>query len=175
MTHLFTFRALSGALSLFGALLLFGSGCADGSEQCLGTAVACAERAPAQCTEGCGMSEGCNGGPVSCESLTDNGRPLCNQTPGCTWVGQCDGLAGCSDRSYTECEDQPGCNQVRRCYGDGTRCEGMADDQCGLYPQCEVSSVCSGGAVQCEDLGSVAQCNTVPGCYAADTSPALLD
>lgn len=161
--------------ALFGAFLLLASACADGSEQCLGSAVACTERAPASCTDGCAMFQGCNGGAVTCDSITDDGQILCNQTAGCTWVGQCQGVDGCSERSFSECEDQVGCQEVRRCFGEGTRCEGMADSQCELYPQCAISSVCGGNAIQCDNLGSTAQCNTVPGCFAADTSPAILD
>lgn len=160
---------------LFAALLLQVSGCADGTEQCLGSALSCENRAPAQCTDGCGMVEDCLGGPVTCDSLTDDGLQLCNQTPGCTWVGQCGGASGCGDRSYDSCEEQEGCIKVRRCYGEGTTCEGTESSQCELYPQCALGSVCSGEALECEDLGSTSQCNSVPGCYAADTTPAILE
>lgn len=161
--------------TLLVSLLLLISGCADGSEQCLGSAVSCEERAPAQCTDGCAPVDGCHGGAVSCESLTDDGLTLCNQTSGCRWVGQCDGVAGCGDRDYETCEDQVGCTKVRRCFGDGTTCEGTERTQCELYPQCTLGASCLGEALQCEDLGSTAQCNSVPGCFAADTSPAILD
>ncbi len=165
-----TFPSFTLLAALFSLL-----GCASGEELCLGDAVACELRTADQCDSGCSLTRGCVGGAISCESLTDEGPQLCNQTSGCTWSGLCEGVEGCRQRSYDECEAMEGCNQVRFCFGDGTRCEALEDSQCGLYPQCGNESVCQGAAMACEDIGSRPQCARVPGCFPAETTPSVVD
>lgn len=162
-------------LFLFASLALpLAHGCGDSSLACLGTPVACANREVASCNGGCSVVSGCLGGSVSCESLTD--RPeLCAQTPGCTYLGSCAGRAGCENVGFEECAETPGCQQVRRCGGGDVGCEGLEDDQCELYPECRLGDECRGTADACEDLGSSAECSAAPGCFPADTRPALLD
>jgi hypothetical protein len=149
-------------------------GCSDSSLQCLGTAVACADRELDDCSHGCEVHSGCYGeAPVTCDSLTDN-PTLCLQTPGCRYVGSCDGAEGCSQKSYDDCATAPGCQQVRRCYGDGTTCDKLEQSQCDLYSQCEFGSQCSGKAIACADLDSEVSCNDVPGCFPANTKAAVV-
>lgn len=150
-------------------------GCGASDVQCLGTPVACANRDATQCISGCSIREGCFGGPVSCETLTDRAE-LCIQTEGCQFLGSCEGEPGCAALGFSdECEATPGCNIVRVCAGAGLDCSGLEDSQCELYAQCELGIECVGTPRSCGDVGSVEQCVAVPGCSPADTRPSVLD
>ena len=149
-------------------------GCGDSSIECLGTPVPCSNRDLAECNAGCRVREGCIGGTVDCESLTDE-PTLCVQTAGCRYLGSCTGAEGCSGLMYEVCAMTPGCVQVRRCGGAGVRCNQLEDSQCELYPQCALGEECLGSATACGDLGSTAACYDVPGCYPADTTPAVVE
>jgi hypothetical protein len=158
-------------LFLATALLPLAHGCSDSSIQCLGNSVVCADREIDQCAHGCEVRSGCYGeANVTCDSLTDN-PPLCLQTPGCRYVGSCDGVEGCKALGYDACPGTPGCVQVRRCYGAGTTCDQLEQSQCELYPQCSFGSQCIGKATPCAELGSEVSCSDVPGCYPANTKP----
>jgi len=164
------FLLLSGAA----AVILSAYSCSDGAPQCLGDAVACENRSAEECAGGgCSIREGCLGGELTCDSV--EGLTLCNQTPGCRWVGQCDGSDACRALSYNECGNAPGCVQVRRCYGDGTRCEDLEASLCELYPQCENRSSCTGNATDCIELEADGQCSGTPGCFIADTTPIVAE
>ena len=148
-------------------------GYSDGSLECLGTAVACSDRDVNTCDHGCRLERGCLGEqPITCESLTDN-YDLCLQT-GCRYVGSCDGAAGCTQLTFDVCGTTPGCVQVRRCFGGSVSCGSLDDSQCELYEQCVLGSRCTGSADSCGDLDSTSACLDVPGCYAADTKPAVV-
>lgn len=147
-------------------------GCGDGSIECLGTPVACENRNLAECSGGCGVYEGCLGGVVSCESLTDN-RELCIQTGDCRYVGSCEGVEGCDSTPFEACATAPGCVQVRRCYGTDVTCANLDTDQCELYAQCELGEECRGSAAACGDLESNAACLDAPGCFPANVTPSV--
>jgi hypothetical protein len=147
-------------------------GCGDGSIECLGTPVACENRDLAECNGGCSVYEGCLGGVVSCESLTDN-RDLCIQTGDCRYVGSCEGVEGCDTTPFEACATAPGCVQVRRCYGTDLTCANLDDSQCELYAQCELGEECRGSAADCGDLDSNAACLDAPGCFPADVTPSV--
>jgi hypothetical protein len=160
-------------LFLAAAGLPLAHGCSDSSLECLGSAVACANRDASECNHGCQLRTGCVGDLiVSCESLADN-PPLCLQI-GCRYVGSCDGAEGCADLKYDQCGMTVGCMQVRRCIGEGVRCDSLEDSQCELYSQCTLGSECLGSATKCSDLDSASACLDVPGCYAADTKPSVV-
>ena len=161
-------------LFLAAAALPLAHGCSDSSIECLGTPVACGNREIGQCTDGCRVFEGCVGDVVTCESLTD--RPeICIQTEGCRYLGTCEGREGCENVGFDECGETPGCVQVRRCDGRDFSCPDLEASQCELYPQCRLGTECQGTATSCGDLGSVDECSSVPGCFSADTDPAILD
>jgi hypothetical protein len=137
--------------------------------------VACENRDVAQCIEGCRVREGCFGGSVSCDTLT-NRAEVCVQAVGCRYLGTCEGAEGCSGLDFDEeCPFTAGCVQVRRCDGEGFTCESLEDSQCELYSQCELGSHCVGNARSCSDVGSTSSCLDVPGCIPADTAPTVLD
>jgi hypothetical protein len=120
------------------------------------------------------VESGCIGdAPVSCPSLTDN-PTLCRQTPGCDYLGTCDGEEGCRRYGYDECAEHAECNQVRRCDGAGVACGNLEQSQCELYPQCRLGSRCEGTATRCSSLDSASACQQVPGCYPADTEPSVV-
>jgi hypothetical protein len=149
-------------------------GCGDSSFECLGQPVACENREIAQCTHGCSVFEGCVGGAVTCESLTD--RPeLCVQTGPCRYVGSCQGRAGCENVDYQECGETPGCEQVARCTGGSVSCGSLEDSQCELHPQCRLGEACQGDADSCDEVRSSGACASVPGCFPADTEPSVID
>jgi hypothetical protein len=162
-------------LSFLAALAVpLAHGCGDSSLECLGTPVACENREIAQCTDGCEVVSGCVGGEITCDSLTD--RPqLCVQTADCRYLGSCTGRAGCENVGYDDCALTPGCTQVTRCAGSGVSCEDLEDSQCELHPQCRLGDECRGSADDCSELGSSAACSSVPGCFPADTRPAIVD
>jgi hypothetical protein len=169
-------RRFSPLVILLGAAsgVLLAHGCGDSSIECLGTPVACENRDLGECNAGCRVREGCIGGEVDCESLTDE-PTLCVQTAGCRYLGSCDGNEGCSELSYQACADAAGCVQVRRCGGEGVACDRLEESQCELYPQCVRGQECTGSATRCGDLESTAACLDVPGCLPADTTPAVVD
>lgn len=149
-------------------------GCSDDSLACLGTPVICENRELAACTDGCRVYSGCVGASVTCESLTD--RPeLCLQTADCRYVGSCEGRDGCENVDFDTCGETPGCIQVRRCFGGSVSCEDLEASQCELYPECRLGEECRGEPDDCSDLGSGSACSAVPGCYPADTRPAVVD
>jgi hypothetical protein len=149
-------------LFIAAAVIPLAHGCGDSSFECLGTPVACENREIAQC------------GDITCESLTD--RPmLCVQTGGCRYLGSCTGRAGCENVEYEACGETPGCVQVARCAGDGVTCSDLEDSQCELHPECFLGESCVGSADSCASLGSTAECRSVPGCFPADTKPAVVD
>jgi len=161
-------------LFLAAAGLPLAHGCGDSSLECLGSAVACANRDASECNHGCQLRTGCVGDlTVSCESLTDNPN-LCLQTTGCRYVGSCDGAGDCQNLKYEQCGMTEGCVQVRRCIGSGVRCEDLEQSQCELYSQCALGNECLGSATQCSDLDSSSACLGVPGCYPADTKPSVV-
>jgi len=160
-------------LFLAAAGLPLAHGCSDSSLECLGTAVACSNREPSECSHGCQLRTGCVGELiVSCDSLTDNPE-LCLQT-GCRYVGTCDGADGCESLGYGACATREDCKQVRRCIGDGVRCNSLDESQCELYSQCTLGNECLGSATQCNDLDSSSACLDVPGCFPADTTPSVV-
>lgn len=156
------------------AALPLAHGCGDSSVECLGSAVACENREVSACDAGCRVQSGCLGDAVACETLTDN-PTLCLQTPGCRYVGSCEGAEGCSRLEFEVCGQTEGCLQVRRCYGDGTRCEDLEDSLCELYPECALTQRCTGSAISCGDLDTESQCLSVPGCFPADTTPSVVE
>lgn len=149
-------------------------GCGDSSVECLGTPVACENRELDDCNGGCRVFEGCLGGTITCESLTDVPN-ICFQTPGCRYVGSCEGAEGCADLDFDDCGSTPGCVEVRRCYGGSLTCASLERDLCELYPECRLGEECGGAAFPCNDLSSTAQCLDVPGCFPADTEPSVVD
>lgn len=149
-------------------------GCGDSSIECLGTPVACENRELAACNGGCRVHEGCLGGTITCDSLTDVPN-ICLQTPGCRYVGSCEGAEGCEDNDFDSCGTAPGCVQVRRCFGGSLTCAGLDRDLCELYPECRLGEECRGSAASCADLASTAVCQDVPGCFVADTEPSVVD
>jgi hypothetical protein len=150
-------------------------GCSDSSFECLGTPVACEYREVNQCSNGCRVFSGCVGAePISCDSLTD--RPtLCVQTGDCQYVGSCIGRDGCENVDYEACGGTPGCQLVPRCAGGSVTCASLEDSQCELHPQCRLGEQCRGGADDCGGIGSSAECSAAPGCFPADTKPAVVD
>jgi hypothetical protein len=165
-------------LFFFGAVLvgLF-HGCSDASIRCLGHASDCEGRLPSQCIEGCSLRTGCLGGDVVCAEINENA--LCEQTPGCELRGRCEGeradgeTPACGQLAATPCRSTAGCQYVVSCVGPGTSCEDLEQDVCGLY-QCAFDSACGGRADDCGDVTTVEQCRQVPGCYPADTDPAIV-
>jgi len=162
-------------LFLAATALPLAHGCGDGSLECLGTPVACENRELSSCRDGCSVYSGCLGGTITCESLTD--RPqLCLQTADCRYVGTCEGREGCENISdFDACGETPGCVQVRRCFGGSVSCADLEDSQCELHPQCRLGEECRGTATECGDLVSSEECSSVPGCFPADTKPAVVD
>lgn len=162
-------------LFLAATALPLAHGCGDGSLECLGTPVACENRELSTCTDGCSVYSGCLGGTITCESLTD--RPqLCLQTADCRYVGTCEGREGCENiADFDVCGETPGCVQVRRCFGGSVSCGDLENSQCELHPQCRLGDECRGTAVDCGDLASSDECSSVPGCFPADTKPAVVD
>lgn len=159
---------------LVAAALPLAHGCDDDSFECLGSAVACDLRDPSECDSGCRLNEGCFGdAPVTCESLTSSPN-LCLQTPGCRYLGSCEGGEHCPGLDFTTCGTTEGCMQVRRCGGEGVTCDRLENSQCELYAQCELGSRCEGKATSCGDLDTSKECLDVPGCYAADTTPPVV-
>jgi hypothetical protein len=150
-------------------------GCSDGSLECLGNAVACGDRDVDTCNHGCEVESGCLGdSEITCDSLTNN-PDLCLQTPGCRYVGSCDGGPGCNQiADFAQCGTTPGCTQVRRCFGGSISCDSLDDSQCELYSQCVLGSRCVGSADSCGNLESAGSCLDVPGCYSADTKPSVV-
>ena len=159
---------------LAAAALPLAHGCSDDSIECLGSAVSCDLRDASECDHGCRLNEGCFGdSPVTCDSLTDEPN-LCLQTPGCRYVGTCEGAANCPPLNFEVCAITEGCQQVRRCSGEGVTCDRLEDSQCELYAQCELGSRCEGSATSCGELDSSKSCLDVPGCYPADTTPSVV-
>jgi hypothetical protein len=159
-------------LFLAALVLLVSHACSDSPTTCLGTPVPCADREVSDCNAGCTLESGCYGDPITCDSLTAT-PTLCVQTPGCRYVGSCDGVEGCKNVAYDQCAMTSGCQQVRRCYGDGTTCGTLDASQCELYPQCTRGQQCVGKATRCSEL-AVSSCLEVPGCLPADTTPAVV-
>ena len=163
-----------GLLFLAALAVPLAHGCGDSSFECLGQPVACENREISQCTNGCRVFSGCSGDTVTCESLTD--RPmLCVQTGDCRYVGSCQGRPGCENVDYDACAETPGCEQVARCTGSSVTCESLEDSQCELHPQCRLGETCQGEADSCAEVKSSGACTAVPGCFPADTDPAILD
>lgn len=167
-------KTFLGLLLLAVAAAPLAHGCGDSSLECLGTPVACENRTLDDCNGGCRTYEGCLGGTISCESLT-NVPNVCVQTQGCRYVGSCEGGDGCEELGFEACGTAPGCQQVRRCIGGTLSCADLEDDLCELYPECQLGRECRGSAAACNDLASSAECLEVPGCFAADTEPSVVD
>jgi hypothetical protein len=153
-------------------------GCSDASIQCLGHPSPCQGRTAEQCIEGCSLRTGCFGDDIVCEDITEDA--LCQQTPGCELLANCDGIrddgAGpaCELLAAPQCRTTPGCQYNVSCTGGVTSCEALDRDTCPLYPQCGFQSQCTGSADSCGDVTNVDQCRQVPGCYPADTDPAIV-
>jgi hypothetical protein len=153
-------------------LAAFGHGCSDASVRCLGTPSECANRSADDCVSGCSLRRGCLGERVQCDTISNN--LLCEQPPGCGLRGTCEGEASCTQLSASQCRMTAGCQYVVGCVGDGTPCESLEEDLCGLYPQCAFESQCYGKAQACDEVDSYDQCQQVPGCYLADTDPSVV-
>jgi hypothetical protein len=166
-------------LVFFGAMLLgLFHGCSDASTRCLGHPSACEGRSQSQCIEGCSLRTGCLGDPIVCEQITEDA--LCQQTPGCELLANCDGVPdddgapACNTLQAAQCRQTPGCQYNVSCTGGVTSCEDLDSDTCGLYPQCGIQTRCVGRADSCADVTNIEQCSAVPGCYPADTDPAIV-
>jgi hypothetical protein len=97
------------------------------------------------------------------------------QTGDCRYVGSCQGRAGCENVDYDDCGTVPGCEQVARCAGGSITCASLEDSQCELHPQCRLGEQCRGDADSCGEVKSSGGCSAVPGCFPADTDPAIVD
>lgn len=166
--------------ALVGCVCLALSACSDGRVQCLGEPVACERRTVAQCAEGCAVVSGCQGEAVACDSLTSQGGPLCNQTPGCLWRVECAGVreetdSACQALTGEQCIRDADCLLSQACFGAGTACGSLASDQCELYDQCRLGATCGGRATDCGKMESVEACDEAPGCFAADTRSSAID
>ena len=166
-------------LVFFGAMLLgIFHGCSDASVRCLGHPGPCAGRSSEQCIEGCSLRTGCLGDDIVCEEITEDA--LCQQTPGCELLANCDGVREdggspvCSLLAAAECRQTAGCQYNVSCTGRGSACADLDSDICELYPQCGFQSQCVGNADSCGDVTNIEQCRQVPGCYPADTDPAIV-
>ena len=167
-------KTLLGLLLVAAAAAPLVHGCGDSSIECLGAPVACENRELEDCNGGCRVSEGCLGGTITCDSLTDV-PTICLQTPGCRYVGSCEGADGCEELDFDACGGTPGCVVVRRCFGGSLTCASLERDLCELYAECRLGEECGGSAAPCNDLESTAQCLNVPGCFTADTEPSVVD
>lgn len=149
-------------------------GCvATQASSCEGKASSCSafDDAKAACDAqwGCGAVDGlCSNASADCDDFSF--ADICNDIPGCSWIGFCDGTAvkNCATRtSQSDCEAYLciwDSFKVAYCSGVATECAAQSVTTCKLQDGCTLApATCSGEPTPCEEL-SVAECPRQPGC-----------